>query len=78
PLRKAALAAGLGIALVLSIGELSATLLVVPPGVTPLSVRLFQLLHYGVDDRVAALVLSVFMLMALGSFVWRLSRRFWT
>ena len=49
---------------VLSVGELSASLLVLPPGVTTISVRIFQLLHYGVDDRVAALALSVFAAMA--------------
>jgi iron(III) transport system permease protein len=65
PLRKAGVAAALGIALVLSISELSATLLVAPPGVTPIAVRIFQLLHYGVDDRVAALALSVFAFAAI-------------
>ncbi len=59
PLRKAGVAAAFGIALVLAITELSATLLVAPPGVSPISVRIFQLLHYGVDDRVAALALSI-------------------
>ena len=56
-------AAGAGMALVLAMGELSASLLVLPPGVTTISVRIFQLLHYGVDDRVAALALSVFAAM---------------
>ena len=51
-------------AFVMSVGELSASLLVLPPGVTTIAVRIFQLLHYGVDDRVAALALSVFVAMA--------------
>jgi iron(III) transport system permease protein len=63
PLRRLGIAAAAGMALVLSITELSGTLLVAPPGVTPISVRIFQLLHYGVDDRVAALSLSVFALV---------------
>ncbi|TWT96992.1 putative 2-aminoethylphosphonate transport system permease protein PhnU [Botrimarina colliarenosi] len=42
-------------AFALSLGELSATVLVVPPGTPPLSVRMLSLLHYGVEDRVAAL-----------------------
>jgi iron(III) transport system permease protein len=74
PLRPAGMAAALGIAFVLAISELSATLLVVPPGVTPISVRVFQLLHYGVDDRVAALALSVFALTAITMIAWRLVR----
>lgn len=63
PLRRWSVAAGAGMALVLAMGELSASLLVLPPGVTTISVRIFQLLHYGVDDRVAALALSVFAAM---------------
>jgi hypothetical protein len=36
----------------------SATVLVIPPQTsTAISVRVFQLLHYGVDDRVAAICL---------------------
>jgi iron(III) transport system permease protein len=66
PLRRSALTAALAAALALAIGELSATLLVVPPGVTTISVQVFQLLHYGVDDRVAALCLSIFGLIAAG------------
>ena len=63
PLRWPAVAAAAGMAFVLSVGELSASLLVLPPGVTTIAVRIFQLLHYGVDDRVAALALSVFAAM---------------
>jgi iron(III) transport system permease protein len=48
------------IGFVLAVGEVSATLLVTPPGVTTISVRIFQLIHYGVDDRVAAISLSIF------------------
>jgi iron(III) transport system permease protein len=65
PLRLPGLAAAGGIALVLAVSELSATLLVVPPGVTTVPVRIFQLLHYGVDDRVAALALSIFSLLGI-------------
>jgi iron(III) transport system permease protein len=63
PLRWTGVSAAAGMALVLAVGELSASLLVLPPGVTTISVRIFQLLHYGVDDRVAALALSVFVAM---------------
>lgn len=67
PLRLPGLTAAAGIALVLAVSELSATLLVAPPGVTTISVRIFQLLHQGVDDRVAALSLSMFGLLAIGA-----------
>jgi iron(III) transport system permease protein len=74
PLRWAAVATTAGLAFVLSLGELSATLLVLPPGVTTISVRIFQLLHYGVDDRVAALALSVFALAGGAVAAWRLGQ----
>ncbi len=41
----------------LSLGELSATVLVVPAGIEPISVRTFAMLHYGINGRVAALAL---------------------
>lgn len=43
---------------VLSMGDLAASILVVPPGVTTLSIRIFLLLHYGVEDRVAGVCLA--------------------
>lgn len=66
PLRRAGLAVGGVAALAIAVGELSATLLVLPPGVTTVSVRVFQLLHYGVDDRVSALCLAIFGAIGLG------------
>lgn len=57
PLCGSALAAAWLAAFAFSIGELSATVLVVPPGTPPLAVRLLSLLHYGVEDRVAAVSL---------------------
>jgi iron(III) transport system permease protein len=39
-------------------GELSATILVLPPGMPTLPVRIFGLLHYGVEDQVAAICLA--------------------
>ncbi len=65
PLRRPGVAAGLVAALAVAVGELSATLLVVPPGAMTISVRVFQLLHYGVDDRVAAFCLSIFGILAM-------------
>jgi iron(III) transport system permease protein len=45
------------IALAVAVGELAATVLVIPPGTTTIAVRIFSLLHYGVEDRVASLCL---------------------
>ncbi|RIK73533.1 MAG: hypothetical protein DCC67_17795 [Planctomycetota bacterium] len=67
PLRRTGVLVAAALALVIAVGELSATLLVSPPGVTTIAVREFQLLHYGVDDRVAALSLSIFLLLAGGT-----------
>jgi ABC-type Fe3+ transport system permease subunit len=41
----------------LSLADLSAILLVVPPGVTPISARIFELLHYGVRYQEAGVCL---------------------
>jgi iron(III) transport system permease protein len=67
PMRIGAVAGAATIALLLAVGELSATLLVAPPGVTTLSVRIFQMLHYGADDRVAALCLSATIVLLGGA-----------
>jgi iron(III) transport system permease protein len=50
---------------ILAWGELDASVLVAPPGWTPVSVRLFSLMHYGPSSMVAALSL-VSTLFALG------------
>jgi iron(III) transport system permease protein len=43
---------------ILAMGDLAASILVVPPGVNTLSIRIFLLLHYGVEDRVAGICLT--------------------
>lgn len=59
PQRWTAVIAAWLVALAIAVGELAATVLVMPPqsGRTALSIQVFQLLHYGVDDRVAAISL---------------------
>jgi iron(III) transport system permease protein len=67
PQRKLALAGAWLVALATCLGDLSASILVVPPGLTTVSVRVFGLLHAGVDDQVSALCLNLAMgLIALG------------
>jgi iron(III) transport system permease protein len=75
PLRRAGVAAGIVAALVVALAEVSATLLVLPPGVTTVPVLVFQLLHYGIDDRLAALCLSIFVLLGAGLAIMALGRR---
>jgi iron(III) transport system permease protein len=57
PQRWPALVAAWLVGLAIAVGELAATVLMVPPGPTTISVRIFSLIHYGVDDRVASLCL---------------------
>jgi len=60
-------------ALIVSLSDLAATLLVVPPGVTPLSVRIFGLLHYGAEDRVSALCLVLALMLGVAATIaWQL------
>lgn len=68
PQRWPAVIAAWLVAFAIAVGELAATILVMPPqrGATALSIQVFQLLHYGVDDRVAAICLdTVFAIAAL-------------
>jgi iron(III) transport system permease protein len=78
PLRRLALALRLRItaialawaaAFVVALGELAATILVVPPGVTTLAVHIFGLLHYNVEDQVAAISLALIALHAAAALV---------
>ncbi len=76
PARWYAVLATLCLTLVLAFGELAATLLVTPPGISTLSVRIFGLLHYGAEDRVAALCLTVAIVLGTLALVgWRLFDR---
>jgi len=57
PLLKPGLAAGWAVAFVLSLGELGASLLVLPPGLETLPVAVYNLMHYGANQIVGALSL---------------------
>ncbi|MEX2561380.1 MAG: ABC transporter permease subunit, partial [Pirellulales bacterium] len=60
PQRLAALGVAWLIALAVALGELGASILVVPPGVVTLSIEVFNLLHGGYEDEVAGICLAVF------------------
>ena len=57
PQRKAALAAAWLVAFIVAMGDVAASILVLPPGVTTLSYRVFQELHSGQEDYVAGICL---------------------
>ena len=59
PQRLPALAAAWLIGLALALGDLTASVLVVPPGVETLSIHIFNLVHYGADDKVAGICLAL-------------------
>jgi len=59
PLLAPGLLAAASLTFVLSIGELGATLLVVPPGQSTVTIRIYNFLHYGATDTVAGLCLLV-------------------
>lgn len=57
PLSKHSLIAGFFIVFILSFGELGTTLLVIPPGRETVPIKIYNLMHYGAEQMVAALCL---------------------
>jgi iron(III) transport system permease protein len=64
PMRWSAAVVAWLIALALSLGDLAASIQVVPPGISTLSISIFGLLHYGVEDRVAGLCVTLLLILA--------------
>jgi iron(III) transport system permease protein len=62
PLRAPGLLAIWIVLAALASGDLAASILTVPPGVTPVPIRVFGLMHAGVDDQVAGLSLAALFL----------------
>ncbi len=65
PTRLPALALAYLAAFVVGLGELGASILVVPPGVTTLSIRIFDWLHSGAEDDVAGIALGLVALLVV-------------
>ena len=60
------------ILVLVSVGELSTTILVLPPGVTTLSMRLFEMLHFGMRHQDSGLCLALVLLGWMAALaVWR-------
>jgi iron(III) transport system permease protein len=64
--RAAVLAAAL-VTAVISIGELSGSVIVTPPGQQPLSVRIFTLAHHGLESHLAGICLVLLGVTTIGS-----------
>lgn len=82
PLTRPATLAAWGVAFVLSLGELPATQLATPPGITPITVVIWSLLHNGVESRLAGIVLIMLAAVALAALltagaIWRLNQPRW-
>jgi len=58
------LAVARNVALAIAMGELAVSILVVPPSVAILPVRIFGLLHAGVEDQIAGICLALIGLFA--------------
>ena len=65
PQRRAALAVAWLVAFALTLADMAASILVVPPGVMTLSIQIFSKLHYGQEDDVAGICLALIGLFAL-------------
>ncbi|MGO9115884.1 MAG: ABC transporter permease [Thermoguttaceae bacterium] len=64
------------IGLAVALGDLTASILVAPPGVETLSIQIFNLVHYGREPEVAGICLALtIMLAALAAAVTWLARR---
>jgi len=64
PMRWSAIAIAWLVCLAEALGEVSASILVMPPGKNTLALRIFALIHYGVDDYVAGICLALVALLA--------------
>jgi iron(III) transport system permease protein len=76
PQRRSAICVAWLIGLALALGDLTASNLVMPPGVQTLAIHIFNLVHYGVEDQVAGICLALLLLFGLvAAAVARLSQR---
>jgi iron(III) transport system permease protein len=76
PMRLAWLALAWIVAFAVASGDLAASILVMPPGIETLSVRIFGLIHAGVSDQVAAISLLIVLgVAAMTAAAWGLWRR---
>lgn len=71
PLIRPGLAAAWIVCFLFSMGEVGMTLLVIPPGLETLSIKIYNLLHYGVGQLTSALcVILILLAVAVSGIVW--------
>ncbi len=79
PIHSGAIAVSATMVFVLVVGELNATVLLIPPGRSTLSVSIDNLLHYGASSTASELCLIeaglVIMTITCGLFVWKATKR---
>ena len=73
PQLKASAATVFILVFVCCFSELSATLLLVPPGRETIAVKIYNLMHYGAEDMVASLCLFIIMVMAISGLILKIS-----
>ena len=73
PLLKPSLICSAVVCLAVSVGELSASVLVMPPGVTTVATKILSMIHYGADDQLAGLCLCCLGLFVTLSLIAKLS-----
>ncbi len=78
PLVAPGLLAGAGLVFALAMGELGATLMVVPPGRATLTMRIYNYLHYGATDTVAGLCLVLAATVLVAGFLAVTAIRLWS
>lgn len=78
PIHSESIAAAFIIVFVLTIGELNATVLLVPPGKETLAVTIDNLLHYGANVKASVLCLAeaalVVLMVSLGFLLWHIGK----
>jgi len=76
PLTVGAIGLAWGVAFVVALGELPASALVMPPGVSTLTSRIWDLLHIGVESRLAGITIVTLGVFAVAGMVvaWGLAR----
>ncbi len=75
PLLRPSLLAGGFIVFILSFGELGTTLLIIPPGKETIPIKIYNLMHYGADQMVAALSVVLVILVLAFSALFLLVRK---
>lgn len=75
PLISPSLITGFFIVFILALGELGTTLLVTPPGRETISLKIYNLMHYGAEEKVAALCLVLMAAILMFSTVFLILHR---